>query len=540
MKFSDAALSTALVSLTLFSEQCNSFTTSTLQKHHQHQKLQQQRNRIEESLLSPFGLPLQHTKTKKKKQSLLHVSTSTEDSTDSSSSSANADGGEGNTNNSIISNEVLSGKRFSSSSIGIEVVDYASVSDQNSNMEKALTEAREKFLLTGILPESKHLMGINDEVVQEVGREIGQFEELVSDASLLQSTASYIRSKAKPGFFETRTTTSSEDTSTSTSTPFFSSDKQKYEALLDKAYEESGEVTSAFAKTFYLGTQLLPPEAQKAIWAVYVWCRRTDEIVDAPRNEGSDELNNEAMLQDLACWELRLENLWKYGEIEDVLDLPLLDSLVKYPDLPIEPFVDMIRGMLMDIPVLGVERYKEFDELHLYCYRVAGTVGLMSMPIFGTKNGITYQDAKESALSLGVAFQITNILRDVGEDAIKRKRIYLPTDHLKMFNVTEEQLFSQRLDQNYINLMKYEIDLARKYYQKAQEGVYMLSEESRLPVQTSLDCYRKILDKIEDNGYDSLTKRAYVDKWEKMRTIPFSWYRTQEELSKALPLPEDW
>lgn len=533
MKFSDAALSTALLSLTLFSEQCNSFTTPTLQQHQQ--QLQQQRNRIEESLPSPFGLPSQH---KKKQQPLLHVSTSTEDSTDSSSSSssASADGVEGN-NSSIISNEVLSGKRFSSSSsaIGIEVVDYASVSDQNSNMEKALTEAREKFLKTGILPESKHLMGINDEVVQEVGREIGQFEELVKDASLLQSTASYIRSKAKAGFFETRTTTS-----TLTAAPFFSSDKQKYKALLDKAYEESGEVTSAFAKTFYLGTQLLPPEAQKAIWAVYVWCRRTDEIVDAPRNEGSDELNNEAMLQDLACWELRLENLWKYGEIEDVLDLPLLDSLVKYPDLPIEPFVDMIRGMLMDIPVLGVERYKEFDELHLYCYRVAGTVGLMSMPIFGTKNGITYQDAKESALSLGVAFQITNILRDVGEDAIKRKRIYLPTDHLKMFNVTEEQLFSQRLDQNYINLMKYEIDLARKYYQKAQEGVYMLSEESRLPVQTSLDCYRKILDKIEDNGYDSLTKRAYVDKWEKMRTIPFSWYRTQEELSKALPLPEDW
>lgn len=398
MKFSDAALSTALLSLTLFSEQCNSFTTSTLQLQHQ-QKLQQQRNRIEESLSSPFGLPspLQHKK--KKKQSLLHVSTSTEDSTSSSSSAdADADGGDGN-NSSIISNEVLSGKRFSSSSanIGIEVVDYASVSDQNSNMEKALTEAREKFLLTGILPESKHLMGINDEVVQEVGREIGQFEELVKDASLLQSTASYIRSKAKPGFFETRTTTSKDTTSTSstlTAAPFFSSDKQKYKALLDKAYVESGEVTSAFAKTFYLGTQLLPPEAQKAIWAVYVWCRRTDEIVDAPRNEGSDELNNEAMLQDLACWELRLENLWKYGEIEDVLDLPLLDSLVKYPDLPIEPFVDMIRGMLMDIPVLGVERYKEFDELHLYCYRVAGTVGLMSMPIFGTKNGITYQDAK--------------------------------------------------------------------------------------------------------------------------------------------------
>ena len=146
---------------------------------------------------------------------------------------------------------------------------------------------------------------------------------------------------------------------------------------------------------------------------------------------------------------------------------------------------------------------------------------------------------REPALSLGVAFQITNILRDVGEDASTRRRIYLPTSHLAKFNVTESQLFAKQMDSNYQNLMKYEIDMAKKYYVKAQEGVYMLSEESRLPTQVSLDCYRKILYKIEENDYDTLNTRAYVSKWEKLCTIPLSWYRTQE-INKILPLPERW
>lgn len=444
-------------------------------------------------------------------------------------------------NKSRISNEISSGVRLTGNTIDdeISVVDYASVSDQNSLMEKALRDAREIHLNPDAnlirTSEAPHrLMGINDEVVKTVGHEIGDFPVLVSNSEILQKSAAYLRSKASVDLFEPM------PSSNTISVNDFSPDEvSQYMNLLDVAFTESGEVTSAFAKTFYLGTTLLPPPAQKAIWAIYVWCRRTDEIVDAPRNLGSDEENNAAMLQDLAAWELRLENLWKYGEVVDVLDLPLLDVRVNYPLLTIEPFVDMIRGMLMDIPGLGVERYREWEELHLYCYRVAGTVGLMSMPIFGTKPGVTMEDAKEQALSLGVAFQITNILRDVGEDASTRKRIYLPTSHLEKFNVSESQLFAQQIDDNYRNLMKYEIALARKYYDKAQEGVYMLSEEGRMPVQTSLDCYRKILNKIEENNYDTLTTRAFVSKWEKIATMPFSWYRTQE-INKVLPMPDDW
>jgi phytoene synthase len=145
---------------------------------------------------------------------------------------------------------------------------------------------------------------------------------------------------------------------------------------------------------------------------------------------------------------------------------------------------------------------------------------------------------REPALSLGVAFQLTNILRDVGEDAVKRGRIYLPRDDMKRFGVTEEQIFGRRLDDNYVSMMKFQIERARMYYERARRGVFMLAPESRLPVQVSLDAYGKILDKIEENGYDSLNFRAYVDKWEKLLTIPFSWYRTLE-ISKVLPLPGD-
>jgi phytoene synthase len=109
---------------------------------------------------------------------------------------------------------------------------------------------------------------------------------------------------------------------------------------------------------------------------------------------------------------------------------------------------------------------------------------------------------------------------------------------MERFGVTEEQLLEQRVDKNYVDMMKFQIDRARMYYERARRGVFMLAPQSRLPVQSSLDAYGRILDKIEANGYDTLTTRAYVDKWEKLSIIPFSWYRTQD-ISRNLPLPGD-
>jgi len=411
---------------------------------------------------------------------------------------------------------------------GGKVIDFESTRGP-SKAENALQIAKEE-IANGAIKQaqvSDKILGINDDVIAEVGHELGIF----ATSDEIQKCAAYLRSQSADGLFDKRLG-SIADTydEVNRSTPITLERKDAVKKVLNQAFIESGEVTSAFAKTFYLGTQLMPQVQREAIWAIYVWCRRTDEIVDAPRDDDAE------MLTDLGVWEMRLEKLWKYGEVEDVFDLCLLDVLVRYPTLPITPFVDMVRGMLMDVPDLGTDAYQSFDDLHLYCYRVAGTVGLMCLPVFGCAPGYDELVAKEPALSLGVAFQITNILRDVGEDATTRGRVYLPIEDMQRFGVTKEQLFEQRVDDNFINMMKFQIARARMYYERARRGVFMLAEESRLPVQSALDAYGKILDKIEDNGYDTLTTRAYVDKWEKLSIIPFSWYRTQN-ISRSVPLP---
>jgi phytoene synthase len=271
-----------------------------------------------------------------------------------------------------IHSEVSSGKVLE----GGKVIDFEAIKGP-SGAEKALLEAKNEILASGkkYVPADSGILGINSDVIALVGHDLGIF----ASSDEIQNCASYLRSMAPGGFFEQHEGVNGEINGEAKA--FTAAQKTGFNELLLKAYFESGEVTGAFAKTFFLGTQLLPEAPREAIWAIYVWCRRTDEIVDAPRE------NDEEMIKDLASWEMRLENLWKYGQVEDVFDLCMLDVLVKYPTLPIMPFVDMIRGMLMDVPGLGQDRYDGFDELHLYCYRVAGTVGLMSLPVFGCAEG---------------------------------------------------------------------------------------------------------------------------------------------------------
>jgi 15-cis-phytoene synthase len=263
---------------------------------------------------------------------------------------------------------------------GGKIIDFSSVK-ANSGAEKALLEARQRLrhghVSNTLSSESKQaILGINDEVIQEVGHELGTF----ATKDEIQGCALYLLSKAPPGLMKVK--------EEPIKTTFSRNEMKRYDAILEMAYLEAGEVTSAFAKTFFMGTMLLGEVQRKAIWAVYVWCRRTDEIVDAPRE------SNEDMLTDLSSWEMRLENLWSKGEVTDVYDLCLLDMRIMYPDGDIQPYLDMIRGMLMDVPGLGQDRYISFDDLHLYCYRVAGTVGLMSLPVFGCAHGYDYLSAR--------------------------------------------------------------------------------------------------------------------------------------------------
>ena len=206
---------------------------------------------------------------------------------------------------------------------------------------------------------------------------------------------------------------------------------------LDQAYEICRKETQKWAKTFYLGTLLLPVEKRKAIWAIYVWCRRTDEIMDSL--EASTKSQDE-LAENLNAWEENTKSVFR-GNIKSELDSVLLDTIEKYPQ-SIQPYLDMIDGQRMD---LNKFRYKDFDELKLYCYRVAGTVGLMTQNVMGIDSAYTsapwssIPDPSEAAIALGIANQLTNILRDVGEDR-QRGRIYLPQEDIEKFNYSEEKL----------------------------------------------------------------------------------------------------
>jgi phytoene synthase len=180
----------------------------------------------------------------------------------------------------------------------------------------------------------------------------------------------------------------------------------------------------------------------------------------------------------------------------------------------------------MDVPGMGKDRYENFDELYLYCYRVAGTVGLMTLPIFGTAEGSSFEEAAEAAVALGIGLQLTNILRDVGED-LERGRIYLPLDELRAFGLSEDDITSCKVTEKYKKFLQFQIQRARDYYRIAEEGVQMLHPSARFAVQASLDLYSRILNVIERNNYDNFSKRAFTTKLEKLSILPQSFMKAQ-------------
>ena len=195
----------------------------------------------------------------------------------------------------------------------------------------------------------------------------------------------------------------------------------------------------------------------------------------------------------------------------------------KYPQ-NIQPYLDMIDGQRMD---LNKFRYKDFDELKLYCYRVAGTVGLMTQNVMGIDSAYTSApwsakpDPSEAAIALGIANQLTNILRDVGEDR-QRGRIYLPQEDIEKFNYSEEKLLKGEINKQWKALMNFQLTRARDWFQKSEDGIKWLSSDARWPVWTSLRLYRGILDSIERLDYDVFNNRAFVKNSVKAFEIPIS------------------
>lgn len=289
---------------------------------------------------------------------------------------------------------------------------------------------------------------------------------------------------------------------------------------LEKAYKYCENVTNIHAKSFYFAAKFLPKGKQRPIYALYALCRHVDDEID----EITEESSEAEAIQAVERWGAELENIYDLVEKGEELSpekarnavfLAWHDLLKQYK-IPLELPLELMKGVLMDT---RIKRYETFEELYVYCYRVASTVGLMSSEIFGYTGG---QQTLDYAEALGIAMQLTNILRDVGEDA-EMGRIYLPQEDLRKFNIAEEQIFARRFDENFAELMRFQIERARGYYRKAEKGIPFLERETRFTVLLALRLYSKILDEVERLNYNVFKSRAHTTKLQKILAIPRVW-----------------
>ncbi|MEJ5369015.1 MAG: phytoene/squalene synthase family protein [Bryobacteraceae bacterium] len=248
------------------------------------------------------------------------------------------------------------------------------------------------------------------------------------------------------------------------------------------------------SKTFYFATRFFPREAAEAAWSVYWFCRITDDMVDEAD-----------ALPDLDAWRRQLETALKSGESGE----PVLDSFAAAArrfSIPHRYAFELIDGVEMD---LLRSRYESFEQLCLYCYRVASTVGLMMMHVVGYSG-----QPHQQAIDLGIAMQLTNILRDVGED-LRRGRLYLPLEELDSYGLSRRDLEAGRRTPSFENLMRFQIARARRFYAQGRAGLPFLHPRGRFAVDLASRLYARILNRIEASGYDVFSRRAVVSRPEK-------------------------
>ncbi|NOK63119.1 MAG: squalene synthase [Chloroflexi bacterium AL-W] len=274
---------------------------------------------------------------------------------------------------------------------------------------------------------------------------------------------------------------------------------EQAQVSLDEAYRICVDIIHKHSRSFSLGSYFLPYEKRQAVRAFYALCRTSDDLVDQTQDE---------VRHTLARWVALVQA--DEPPPDNAVLLAWHDTATHY-NVPHYLIDELLAGVAMD---LTVNRYATFDDLWLYCYRVASVVGLVTMHITGYHEGAT-----PYAISLGVALQLTNILRDVGEDAV-RGRIYLPQEDLARFDLCDDDLLQGRRDDRFRALMRFEIERAHALYEEAWPGIALLSRDSQFSVSAAAEIYRGILAKIEANDYDVFTKRAHLTTTDKVLMLP--------------------
>jgi phytoene synthase len=250
------------------------------------------------------------------------------------------------------------------------------------------------------------------------------------------------------------------------------------------------ERAAASGSSFYYSFLFLAPERRNAILALYAFCREVDDVVDEVSDPGVARAK-------LAWWAQELERVYR-GEPQHPVGKALAPVVRTYA-LEKSQLAEILEGMSMD---LDYNRYPDFPTLQVYCHRVAGVVGLLSARIFG------YTDARtlDYAHALGLAFQLTNIIRDVGED-VRRNRIYLPLDDLQRFGLAADDLIALREDERFARLIAFQIERARAHYARALALLSGADRKSQRPGLIMAAIYRALLDEIEASGGKVLNQR---------------------------------
>ena len=258
--------------------------------------------------------------------------------------------------------------------------------------------------------------------------------------------------------------------------------------------------TNARATNFYYSFVFLPPEKREAIEAVYAFARRSDDVADSnlPAEDARQKLG--------LCWR-DLDRCYQATELDGqdlTPELAALARAVRRFQIPQEHFHELLRGIEMD---LSPQRYCTFEELSLYCYRVASTIGLISIEIFGYKNLLT----RKYAANLGMALQLVNILRDLQSDA-RRERVYLPEEDLDRFGVPPESFLEGKPRGRFVELMQYESERARRYFVEARHALQPEDRRSMVIAEIMGAVYWRLLTRIKSRNYDVFGDRVRLTR----------------------------
>ncbi|MFN3929795.1 MAG: phytoene/squalene synthase family protein [Thermoflexus sp.] len=288
------------------------------------------------------------------------------------------------------------------------------------------------------------------------------------------------------------------------SQPLRSTDLNLPRAQIEASYQVCEAVIRRHSQSFYWASALLPLPKRRAVRALYAFCRVTDDLVDQPGDDPE---------ADLARW--RRVSLSPNPPASEPVAVAWADTRIRYR-IPILYAEQMMEAIAWD---LHRRRYETFEELACYCYGVASTVGLMSMHIIGFSD----PEAIPYAVRLGVALQLTNIMRDIGEDW-RMGRLYLPMEELRAFGISEDQIAAGRVDARWRSFMRFQIQRARGLYAAAWPGLRYLPPDGRRAIAVAALLYQGILDAIEAQGYDVFTQRARVSRVERIRrTLQALW-----------------